>query len=235
MPVAAKRRQSKQSLPKLRLLKIMTPVFLVVTLFTTGVGAAAPATGSSNDGSRFNASQDLIWSVNGLLALDKSAQLRVTPTQAAKVLNVLKRLEGQHLIDRKPPQSGQGGQGGQGGGALQRQGQGGSTPNLSPSQQQEFRRRRQQREKEIQAAVDEIDKILTTKQVEFIDNIDFDPAPYSMRVTGGQRGLNGFGNGQPSQQQLQELRKRSQEVRGRIAKLYDDTMTYLEKRAKAKK
>jgi hypothetical protein len=104
------------------------------------------------------------------------------------------------------------------------QGGAGSWQNLSAADREKLRRQLEASQRELQAALDQIDKILTPGQVEFLDNLNFDETPYLVRRPGGQ-----------SSQQLAEVRKQAEAARARLEKLFTQTVDYLKGRAKAKK
>ncbi len=207
------------------------PVALVVlALVAPAVWAAAPTAGTppSGGGDGSQVQSDLLWLMAGLQQLDKEPGLRLAKKQAADILAVLKPLVDRKLVLLDPPAQRSGpGQGAPGAGSG-----GANFQNMTPKQREQFRKRRETRAAKLRAAMAAIDKILSPKQVEFIDNMDFDPSPY---VFAGD-GL-GSGNGSgapPAAAQIEQFRTKARETLTRATALTRKTYELLQARAAGK-
>lgn len=209
---------------------LLTAVFASLALGAPAVAAAAssPANQSPARASRSQVQSDLLWLMAGLQQVDREPKLKLSQKQAVQVLAVLRPLVEQKLLALDPPAlrggSGQSGAGaGQGGGGFQ---------NMTPEQREQFRKRREAREAQLKAAMAAIDKILSPTQVEFIDNLDFDPSPYVFSPQG-------FGQGSEAgtpltAAQIEQFRTKARETMIRAAALNRKTYELLEKRAAGK-
>ncbi len=208
----------------MRRIGLIAASFVVLALAGTGAQAAGPAPGpapSATSGGT-GAMNDLLWLMAGLARLDKEPGLKVTKKQAGQILAVLKPLVDEGILLLDPPQRRDG----------QRQGPDDRPQNATPGQLQEFRKRRQEREARIRSALDAVDKILSAKQVEFIDNMDFDPAPYT--IGGGGFGQLSQGGTPPTPAQIEQFRAKAQEALRKAAALNRKTYELLVARAAGK-
>jgi hypothetical protein len=152
--------------------------------------------------------------------------------QAGKLLAVLEKVQKRLTNETRRPQDGGNGAAGQGGA--------GSWQNLSAADREKLGKQLEARQRELQTALGQIDKILTPKQVEFLDNLDFDETPYTVRRPQGMGGMGGSQAAPGAQvsvspQQLAEMRKQTKAARQRLEKLFTQTIDYLKTRSKAKK
>lgn len=207
----------------MRRIGVVAASFVVLALAGVAVQAAAPAPvpapGAASGG---GASTDLLWLMAGLAKLDQEPGLKLTKTQASRILTVLKPLVGEKILLLDPPQR----RSGQGQGLNQR------PQSATPEQLRKVRKRRQEREARLKSALDAIDKILSAKQVEFIDNLDFDPAPYT--VGRGGLGQMGQAGNPPTPAQLEQFRAKAQEALRKAAALNRKTYDLLVARAAGK-
>ncbi|HHW14082.1 MAG TPA: hypothetical protein GXX28_03995 [Firmicutes bacterium] len=208
----------------MRRIGVVAASFVVLALAGAGAQTAAPtpvpAPSAASGGS--GASTDLLWLMAGLAKLDQEPGLKVTKTQASRILAVLKPLVDERILLLDAPQRRNG----------QSQGLNQRPQNATPEQLREFRKRRQEREARLRSALEAIDKILSAKQVEFIDNLDFDPAPYT--VGRGGFGQMGQAGSPPTPAQLEQFRAKAQEALRKAAALNRKTYDLLVARAAGK-
>jgi hypothetical protein len=159
----------------------------------------------------------------GLAQMDKEPKLKVTGKQAGQILAALKPLVDKKLLSLDPPSD----RAGQGAGP-----RGGNFQNATPQQQEQLRKRRAERQAEIQRALDAIDKILHPKQVEYLDNLDFDPTPYV--VDRGMFASAGGTGTTPSAAQIEQLRAKMRGTLRKTAALNRRTYDLLTARAAGK-
>ncbi|MGE5554187.1 MAG: hypothetical protein ACM3XZ_09760 [Betaproteobacteria bacterium] len=200
---------------------VIVASFMVLAVAGAAQAAAptsVPAPSATSE--RSTASTDFLWLMAGLARLDKEPGLKLTKKQAGQILAILKPLVDERilLLDPPPRRSGQG------------QGPNPRPQNPAPGRIQEFRKRRQEREARIRSAMDAIDRILSAKQVEFIDNMDFDPAPYTV---GGLAQLVQGGT-PPTPAQVEQFRAKAQEALRKAAALNRKTYELLVARAAGK-
>lgn len=209
-------------------------VVVLALLLLSGPVVAAPAAGQAGAGQdqgrglgQRRLQLELAWTAYGILEMDKKPALRITPAQAAKLLGILEDVQKRMADDTRRPQNGGAQNSGQQGGA-------GAWQNMSAADRERLRKQLEARQAELQGALDQIDKILSAKQVEFLDNLDFDESQYTIRRP---QGLGGSGGGQGSfnPQQVAEFRKQAEAVRARLEKIFTQTVDYLRTRSKAKK
>lgn len=208
---------------------LIVAVTLCLALVAPTVSAAATtqAAQQENRRGRSQVQTDLLWLMAGLQQVDRQPKLKLSQKQAVQILAVLRPLVDHRLLALDPPSprgaSGQGAGAGQGGGGFQ---------NLTPEQREQLKERRDAREAQLKSAMAAIDKILTPKQVEFIDNLDFDPSPYVFDLQGFGRN-NGSGT-PPTPAQIQQFRAKARETLSKAAALNRKTYELLEKRAGGK-
>lgn len=206
--------------------------WLLLTLFISTFAAAlflpvgtlaAPnqGTNAANQGrgeyqnNRMAEMQDLIWLLAGIKQMDKDPKLRLTEKQAKEILPVIESLVKQKIIQLESTTNNQQ-----------------SAPqNMTDAEREKLRKQRQEQVKAIRSAIDKIEKVLTDRQIQFVDDFDFRPEDY---------GLGGFGSWQgfdrqnpPISNQRETLREEARKRAERLVMFNKDFLTFLRTRAKA--
>lgn len=177
-------------------------------------------------GGRATAMQDLIWLFAGLVEMDKVAKLRLNEKQARQILTVVEALAKDKIIQVEVPKTFP--QGGQPGGNM---GNAGSAPvQANGAEREKLRKERLERDKRITSAIDSIEKVLTERQTEFVDNFDFRPEDYGVGAPMSFRGSNG--QQPPTQQQMQDLRDAARRNEEKLADFNKGFLKLLRDRAK---
>ncbi|HYH02880.1 MAG TPA: hypothetical protein VEC37_07245 [Bacillota bacterium] len=162
--------------------------------------------------------QNITWTIEGLYKLGHShdPKLKLTPAQARKILPVY-----QELINKKIVRL-EGGPGRRAGaGRPERE-------DLSPEQAKK-------RIQEVtgltqfgKTKLTEINKILTPAQMDFIDNLNFNPAQYGY-VDFGKFASQDDDNSRPDLSRMREMRKKNEANRKKLYKLNQDVLEMLKK------
>gem|GEM_PF-1414329 len=209
------------------------------------VQAQAPSTqGGQLAAQREAVEQDLVWLLAGIMDMDRDKKLALTRKQAADIWPTFKalvdkgviRLEVDPALFEFGNRSGwQGPVPGQTQG--QTQGQGGGPSQVDSARAQEFRKQRKAREEALRQAIDDIEKVLSAKQLSYVDNFDFNPADYGLAPRlGGARpqAVQNQNQGQwspPSREELQKFMKTARENAQRLADFYKKFQTFIQKKA----
>lgn len=163
---------------------------------------------------------DLLWVANGILAMEKDPNLRLTPAQAAKMLEQFQSLVDKRAIslDVTPGKSGPSGL---------RPPQGGP----DPAEPDRMREAQERMAKLIKGALKKIDKVLTESQVSYLDNMDFDATPYAVAPPPRPNGDRVGPPSNPPSDLMVDMRKSFQVAQERTARVFQQTMDYLRQRA----
>ena len=193
-----------------------------------------------------SAEQDLVWLLAGIMDMERDKKLALTRDQAANMWPTFKslvdkgliRLEvdpAQFEIGNRPGWQGQGqsqsqsqSQGQTGQGAVQR----------DDARIRELRKQREAREEALRQAIEKIEKVLSAKQVAYVDNFDFDPAKYGLtsRADGGRLragdGTSGAGQGTPpTQEDIKRFMEAAKQNAQKLADFYKKFQAFVQKKA----
>ncbi len=207
---------------------------------TAVVAQAAPGSqpGQPRDGGewggRISAETDLVWLLAGLMDMERDRKLALTRDQAAQLLPLFDSLVQGGLIqlesDQRDPDvwTGWGAPGSAGVMPV--------PPGArDPARLEEARARRDAREQAIHEVIERMEKVLSARQIAYVDSFDFDPQQYGLGLRGpGQRLQPGQGPPvglQPSQQQIKQFVEAAREARQRLVEFYRKFQAFLRRKA----
>lgn len=196
-------------------------------------GAGAPSPASTQWGGRVSAEQDLVWLLAGIADMERDRKLALTRDQAALIWPLFKSLVEKGLIRLeidpaqfeaavRPAWQVQEGQGPARG---------------DDARMQETRKQREAREQAIHQAIEQMEKVLSPKQIAYVDNFDFDPAAYGLAPRVGDvrlrpRAEQGAAQvAMPSQQQMKQFVEAAKEAAQKLADFYKGFRAFIQKKA----
>ncbi|MGE5588421.1 MAG: hypothetical protein ACM3ZO_09470 [Clostridia bacterium] len=190
---------------------------------------------------RQSAERDLVWLLAGIMDMERDKKLALTRNQATSVWPIFKSLveEGLIRLDVDPAQfeiRNRPGRQGEVQGQIQIQvGQGQGIMGKDDPKLQEMRKQREVREERIRQAIDKIEKLLSAKQIAYVDNFEFDPAKYGLGSRLGEvRPGSGHEPGQwtpPTQQDVNRLMEIAKENAQKLADFYKGFQSFIQKKA----
>lgn len=193
---------------------------------TQGTSGASQGRGQYQDGG-VTEMQDLVWLLVGIKQMDKDPKLRLTEKQAKAILPLVESLVKQKIIQLEIPKTSQQAWGPSGGQNANKE----SGPqNMNAANREKFRKERQEQAKAIASAMDKIEKVLTDRQIQFVDDFDFRPEDYGMGGFGSRQGFDR--QNPPSQEQIQALREEARKNTERLVTFNKDLLAFLRSRAK---
>ena len=168
---------------------------------------------------------NLLWLIEGLRKLEesKNKKLNLTKDQAKNILSVMQELINKKILFTEKPEMQDAGSG--------RRWQAGEGQNRRELNPEELRRRIQElaeQEKFVGECLEKMESYLTSAQVDFLDNMKFDPSVYGLDRD---RQYPGQGSGMPDPKLVEEMRKRRQEGLAKQADLTRKVLEMLKKRA----
>ncbi len=186
--------------------------------------------------------ENLVWFIQGLRDMDKNKSLRLTSAQAKQLLVIYEKWIKEETIRLKTPTPPANAARGSAQPREQRQ--------FNTADQTKMTAELKTRQTALEADMAKAEKALTSAQVRFLDNMNFDPAIYglggaNMWQNGGGFGAggsgSGFSGGAPSgqasnssqmQATMERMQKERQQEQERLIKLYNEVYTLLKQRAK---
>lgn len=198
-------------------------------LAQAGAGGQSPASGQW--GGRMSAEQDLVWLLAGIMDMERDRKLALTRDQATLIWPLFNSLVEKGLIrlEVDPAQFETAVRPGW-------QGQTGQEPvRRDDARMQEVRKQREAREEATRQAIEQMEKILSPRQIAYVDNFDFDPEKHGLTPrAGGMRPPAGQGANQgtaPSQQEMKRLMEEAKANAQRLADFYKNFQAFIKKKA----
>lgn len=198
-------------------------------LAQAGAGGQSPASGQW--GGRMSAEQDLVWLLAGIMDMERDRKLALTRDQATLIWPLFNSLVEKGLIrlEVDPAQFETAVRPGW-------QGQTGQEPvRRDDARMQEVRKQREAREEATRQAIEQMEKVLSPKQIAYVDNFDFDPEKHGLAPrAGGMRPPAGQGANQgtaPSQQEMKRLMEEAKANAQRLADFYKNFQAFIKKKA----
>lgn len=237
--------QAARGLAKGLVLALLVCVIVFAVLPSSGAAAGAGTSGtllaqagagvqprdSSHWGGRMSAERDLVWLLAGIMDMESNRKLALTRDQAVLIWPLFNSLVEKDLIRlevdltqleaaTRPGRQGEAAQ---------------ELARRNPERMEELRKQREARERAIHQVIEQMEKVLSPKQIAYVDNFDFDPAQYGLAPrVGDARPRAGQGTAQvapPSQQQIKRFVEAAKEVAQKLAEFYKKFQAFIQKKA----